>query len=296
MKIVIGHKNPDTDSIVSALVLAKILGYKACASGEPNEETKYLLDLANIKPPQVIEKFNGEEVYLVDTNNKEELPEGEFTLIGIVDHHRLFGNLSSSNPIEVIIKPVGSTATIIAERYFEKLDEKDALLLLGAILSDTVVFKSPTTTDLDIQIAKKLAKICGIENIEEFGIKLKKAGSKLSDNIRENLLRDCKTWDLPRGKVMCAQLEIFDYEDVLSKKEEYLKEMESLKNENGCKAFLLMVTNVLDGDTKLLVVCDDDVKELIEKALGKIENNEIFLPGVMSRKKQIQPKITEVFS
>jgi manganese-dependent inorganic pyrophosphatase len=294
MKIVIGHKNPDTDSIASAIVLAKILGYEAGRAGELNPETKWLLEKANVEPPKLIEKFNGEEVFLVDTNNREELPEGEFKLIGIIDHHRLTGNLTSKEPIYVLIEPVGSTSTIIAEKYFDKLEESDALLLLGGILSDTVVFRSPTTTERDKKIAEKLALLCGIEDIEEFGIELKKQGAKLSENILENITKDCKKWNLNKGIVYCAQLEVLDYNDVLSRKEEYLKTMEEYLKSEGGDVFLLMVTNILEGDTILLAV--GEKLDLVEKAFGKLENNEIFLKGVMSRKKQIQPKITEVFS
>ena len=167
---VIGHKNPDTDSIVSAIVYARKINALPARAGEINPETKFALEKFCVEEPVLKERIEKDEkVVIVDTNNKEELIPIDGEIIEIIDHHRLCGNLETPAPIKVTIKPVGSTSTIIAEMFLNELSKEEAGLLLCGILSDTVIFRSPTTTELDKEIAEKLAKIAGIEDIEVFG-------------------------------------------------------------------------------------------------------------------------------
>ncbi|HIQ49707.1 MAG TPA: manganese-dependent inorganic pyrophosphatase [Nanoarchaeota archaeon] len=292
---VIGHKNPDTDSIVSAIVYAKKINAKPARAGKLNPETEFVLQKFGIEAPELKEKIEkNEKVVIVDTNNKEELIPIEGEIIEIIDHHRLFGNLSTANPIEVCIKPVGSTSTIIAERFINNLTKEEAGLLLSGILSDTVIFKSPTTTEKDKEIAKKLAEIAGIENIESFGIELKSKASQLSDNPKENVLRDFKITEINNTKFGIGQVEIIGYEKVMERKQEYLEAMEEIRKEKNLDFVLFMVTDIIDEGTKLLIVGENPEK--IAKAFEKeLKDGYIYLPKVMSRKKQIMPVLYEKF-
>ena len=292
---VIGHKNPDTDSIVSAIIYAKKINAKPARAGELNPETEFALQKFGVEEPELKEKIEkNEKVVIVDTNNKEELIPIEGEIIEIIDHHRLFGNLSTANPIEVCIKPVGSTSTIIAERFLNELSEEEAGLLLSGILSDTVIFKSPTTTEKDKEIAEKLAEIAGIENIKSFGIELKSKASQLSDNPKENILRDFKITEINNTKFGIGQVEIIGYEKVMEKKQEYLEVMEEIRKEKNLDFVLFMVTDIIDEGTKLLIVGENPEK--IAKAFEKeLKDGYIYLPKVMSRKKQIMPVLYEKF-
>ncbi len=293
---VIGHKNPDTDSIVSAIVYARKIGAKAARAGELNPETKFVLEKFAVQAPELKEKIEaGEKVVIVDTNNKEELIPIEGEIIEIIDHHRLFGNISTAQPIKVCIEPVGSTSTIIAERFLDELCREEAGLLLSGILSDTVVFKSPTTTQKDKEIAKRLAEIAGINNIEGYGIELKSKAAQLSKEPKENVLRDFKITHAGELKFGIAQVEIIGYESVMERKDEYLAAMEEIRKEKGLDYLLFMVTDILQQGTKLLIVGKNP--ERIAKAFEKnlVEGCYIELPGVMSRKKQVMPVIQEKF-
>ncbi len=293
---VIGHKNPDTDSIVSAIVYARKINATPARAGELNPETKFVLEKFAVQAPELKEKIEaGEKVVIVDTNNKEELIPIEGEIIEIIDHHRLFGNISTAQPIKVCIEPVGSTSTIIAERFLHELTKEEAGLLLSGILSDTVVFKSPTTTERDKEIAKKLAEIAGINDIESYGIELKSKAAQLSSDPKENVLRDFKITQVGELKFGIAQIELTGYEKVMDKKELYLKAMEEIRSEKNLDYVLLMVTDIIKEGTKLLIAGKEPEKvaRAFEKELK--ENCYIDLPGVMSRKKQIMPVIHEKF-
>lgn len=292
---VIGHKNPDTDSIVSAIVYARKINAKPARAGELNPETEFVLEKFGVEKPELKEKIEeNEKVVLVDTNNKDELIPIEGEIIEIIDHHRLFGNLSTAKPIEICFKPLGSTSTIIAERFLNELSKEEAGLLLSGILSDTVVFKSPTTTEKDKEIAKKLARIAGIDDIESYGIELKSKAAQLSDDPKENVLRDFKITEAGGIKFGVAQVEIIGYEKVMERKEEYLKAMESIRKEKGLDFVLFMVTDIMDEGTKLLIAGENPEK--IANAFEKeLRDSYIELPGVMSRKKQIMPVLQEKF-
>ena len=292
---VIGHKNPDTDSIVSAIVYARKIHANPARAGELNPETEFVLEKFGIEKPELKEKIGvGEKVVLVDTNNREELIPIEGEIVEIIDHHRLFGNLSTPQPIKVYIEPVGATSTIIAERFLEELTREEAALLLSGILSDTVVFKSPTTTDKDREIAKKLGEIAGIEDIERYGIELKSKAAQLSEDAKENLLRDFKIIEAGSVKFGVAQVEIIGYEKIMVRKEEYLNVMEEVRKEKGLDYVLFMVTDIMEEGTKLLIAGEkpEKIAEAFEKELI---DSYIELPGVMSRKKQIVPVLQERF-
>ena len=302
MIYVIGHKNPDTDSICSAIAYARLknkLGegeFKPARCGAVNPETKFVLEKFGVEEPELLENASGKELILVDHNEFSQAVDGieNAKIVEVVDHHKV--NFNYSEPIYFLVKPLGSTATIIAEKYFEagiEIDKEIAGILLGAILSDTVVFKSPTTTEKDKEIAKKLAAIAGIDDIEKFGIEVKKAKSNLEGMSEEEIIKgDFKIYEFAGKKVGIGQVEIVDYDQVKGREDKIISEMEKMIGE-GFDLIVLMVTNIMDESSLLLVV--GNVAK-VEEAFGKkVENNRILLPGVMSRKKQVVPKIEEAY-
>ncbi len=297
MKYVIGHKNPDTDSIVSAIAYSFYLEKKGIETspgkqGEINAETRYVLETFGVKEPQLITYSESDQYYLVDHNSREESIDGlkDEQILGVVDHHKIA--LNTKIPIYYHAEPIGSTSTIIAKMFFRdgiEIPKHIAGILLAGILSDTVVFKSVTTTDEDVDIANKLAKIAGVE-IEKFGIEMKKKLADVSNLSGDEIIkRDLKIFDTNGIKFAVGQVEQVDWE-ILNRKEELLDAMGKVLKE-GYNFVALMITNIIEGDTKLLYVGDSEV---LKKAFGEPTNNEFYLKGVMSRKKQIVPKIMEV--
>ncbi|MFQ6051731.1 MAG: putative manganese-dependent inorganic diphosphatase [Candidatus Hydrothermarchaeota archaeon] len=302
---VIGHKSPDTDSICSAIAYAHFkqkLGMKnvkAARLGEPNLETKFVLDYFKVDLPEILEDGSGKKLILLDHNEVsqtiEKIDEGE--ILEIIDHHKI-GDIQTPNPIFFHAEPIGSTATIIADFYFDEgidLEKDIAGILLASILSDTVIFKSPTCTQKDKDIAKKLASMVGIE-IEKFGIDMFKAKADLaSKSAREILVTDFKEFDFSGNRVGIGQIEVMDEEEVQMKRKEILEEMENLRNEKGLVMVTLMITNILKEGSELLFV--GDKKEIFERAFNaKVENDSIYLEGVMSRKKQVVPPLENAFA
>ena len=299
MKYVIGHKNPDTDAIVSAIAYSYFLKQKGIEAipgriGEINSETKFVLEHFNVEKPLLVEYSENDSYYLVDHNAREESIDGlkDEQILGVVDHHRIA--LRTKIPIYYHAEPIGSTSTIIT-KFMKKegveIPREIAGILLSGILSDTVIFRSVTTTEEDKKIAEELAKIADI-NIEEFGIKMKKIFADVSKLSADEIVkRDMKFFDFPKGKFAVGQVEQVDW-DIMGRKEELLKALEKIKEE-GYELVALMITNILEESTRLIFAGNESI---IEKAFGKPENNEIYLKGVMSRKKQIVPKVQAVMS
>ncbi len=294
MKYVIGHKNPDTDSIVSAIGYAYYLKQKGievvpARQGEINAETKFVLEKFGLNEPVLIEYSENDQYYLVDHNSREESIDGlkDEQILGVVDHHKIA--LTTSIPIYYHSEPIGCTATIIAKMMIKdgiEIPKEIAGALLGGILSDTVIFKSVTTTEEDKEIAKKLAEIAEVDPLE-FGVQMKKKLADVSNLSAEEIVRrDMKVFNLAK-KIAIGQVEQVDWE-IMNRKEELLKAMEKIKEE-GYDLVALMITNILEESTRLLFVGDE---EIIRKAFGEPKDNEIYLEGVMSRKKQVVPPIT----
>lgn len=303
--IVIGHKNPDTDSIVAAIVYAFLKNkidnrnnYIAARCGEINKETKAVLKKASLNEPISIENISGKKVILIDHNEFTQACDGieKAEILEVIDHHKI--NFSYPLPIYYYAEPIGSTSTIIAKFFFEKniiIEKNIALALLAAILSDTVVFKSSTTTNEDYEIAKKLAEIAKIKDIEAFGIEIKKEkASIIGKSIEEIVLSDFKEYKFKKGKVGIGQIEIVDFEEVEERKKEIINGMEKIKNNEKFDLILLMATNIILGDTQLLCVGDIEKVEMAFNA--KVEENCVYLKNIMSRKKDVVPKIEKIFS
>ncbi len=297
-----GHKNPDTDSICSALsyaALKQAQGVEAVAVrlGEVGKEAQYALDYFQVEAPELIATVEEKQaVMLVDHNEPAQSVDGldKAELLEIVDHHRL-GGLNTANPIFVHIEPVGCTATIITKMFDcqkVELPKKIAGLLLSAIVSDTVLFKSPTCTEQDKAAAEKLAVIAGV-NLKEYGMAMLKAGADLGDLTPAQIAKtDSKPFSFGKYKAIVAQISVMDTADILAKKAELVAAMQELCQNEGYDMSLLMVTDIMEESTELVFV--GEPKQLIADAFGKdASGDSIYLPGVMSRKKQIVPQLTE---
>ncbi len=312
---VVGHKNPDTDSIASAIVTAYLLNKwreKGCGllkideealpakQGEPNPETAFALETFGVSVPETVTDVEGKKVVLVDHSELTQAPENldKAELLGIVDHHKI-GDVTTPNPILFVNFPVGCTGTVL-KLLFDwtgvEIPKEMAGLMLSAILSDTVIFKSATTTELDKKVAEELAKIAGVDDITKFGIELK---AKLSavDNLsaREIILRDFKDFNMSGNKVGVGQIELVDLNLIKDRIDEIYEEMKKMKEEGGYHSIFLMLTDIMKEGTELLVVTDDP--SIVEKAFGvKLEGKSVWLDGVMSRKKQVVPPLEKAFS
>ncbi len=237
-----------------------------------------------------------ERVILVDHNETAQAVEGieEAKILEIIDHHRL-GGLTTSEPILIRQEPVGCTSTIVANMYWNlevSIPKEVAGVLLSAIISDTVLFKSPTATAIDRRAAEKLAEIAGV-SLEEYGMAMLKAGSGLQDMTPPEITQtDLKEFRMGDYRMTIAQLSVMDVSEVLALRQELLHSMEQTRAKGGYDMALLMITDILTEATHLAYV--GQPVDLIERAFGsKGEEQVVYLPGVMSRKKQIVPPLTE---
>lgn len=301
---IFGHKNPDTDSILSALVLEaieKTMGiYKAKAYrlGKINKETQYVLDYFEIKAPELLEEVKeGQPVMLVDHNGFDQSVKGieNAEIIRVIDHHNVAESFKTARALFYLAMPVGCTATILKEMCQVSgiaIDKTTAGLMLSAILSDTLLLKSPTCTEKDKEVAEELAKIAEID-INTYGLKMLKAGTDLSDFSSEELISiDSKTYTTNGVKYQAAQVNTASIEDVLKDKKSIEESMKKFMQENNIDLFVLMVTDILENNSQIIVL---GKQEIAEKAFNiKLEDNTAFLPGVVSRKKQIVPDIDNV--
>ena len=303
--LVVGHKNPDSDSIFSAISLAYLksqLGTPAVAvaQGQPNSETQFVLDYFGLQAPALALKVAGNKVVLVDHNTYAQAPDDikDAEIVGIVDHHNL-GGVLTGEPIEVLIKPVGSTNTIIWQLYERAgvaIPSSIAGGMLSAIFSDTLVFRSPTTTDLDRTAVKRLASIVNIEDIEKYGQQMLLAGEAdlATAPIQSLLQRDFKNFEMNGSKVGVAQLAAIGFDRLIDRKDAFLAEMQKLKKEQDYISLVLMLTDIEAGGTELLVVGENQ-SEIGSAFNVSMRNNSAWAAGVMSRKKQVVPVLEKVF-
>ena len=299
MKYVVGHKSPDTDTIVSAIAFSEYKKSKGediepIRQGELNDETKFLLEKFGFEAPKLVTKAGEDKFVLVDHNSYKQSVDNlkEEQILAVFDHHRI--KLNTVRPIYFHSEAIGSTASILTKMFFKEgfeISKNLAGILLGALLSDTVVFKSATTTEEDKKIAEKLAEIAEIKNIKEFGIELKKKNADVSKKTANEIVTgDFKLFEVKETKYGVGQVELVELEGIKNRKDEILQEMEKVLSEKGLEFLILAVTDIMKEGSDLWIV---GKKEVPEKAFGKTEENAIWLEGVMSRKKQIIPPINE---
>ncbi|EOT43146.1 manganese-dependent inorganic pyrophosphatase [Enterococcus dispar] len=305
--LVFGHQNPDTDAIGAAIAFAYLQDalreetVEAVALGNPSEETQYALDHFGLKAPRVIKnaKDDTENVMLVDHNEFQQSVSDitDVNILAVVDHHRI-ANFETANPLYYRAEPVGCTSTIVLKLYKEAdvtIPKAIAGIMLSAIISDTLLFKSPTCTPEDVAAAKELA-ILAETDYEAYGLEMLKAGTNLSDKSANFLLDlDAKSFPMGDKNIRIGQVNTVDLDEVFNRQAELEAAMKEENNKKGYDLFVLIVTNILDSDSELLVV--GDAKEKIETAFNtKLENNRALLKGVVSRKKQVVPQLTEAFA
>ena len=299
--LIFGHKNPDTDSICSSLVkerLNKKLGEENCRAvrlGKINKETKYVLDYLKLEAPELIESVDeGQEVILVDHNEFNQSVERieKAKVLEVVDHHRI-ANFETGEPLYYTAKPYGCTSTILFGEYKinnVEISKEEAILMASAIMSDTLLLKSPTTTEYDKKALEELEKIAGID-IKEYGLEMLKAGTDLNDFTAKELISlDAKSLDKNGIKFVIAQVNTVSIEDVLTRQEELENAIKEEIEGKGLELFVLAITDILNSNSEIIAL--GNKVEAVEKAFDiKLENNRTFLEGVVSRKKQILPNI-----
>ncbi len=296
MVYVIGHKNPDTDSVVSAICYAKYLGkdYIPAVLGELNNEAKFVLNKFNTREPILLKKLNkNDRVILVDHNEKLQSIDNlqDSQILEILDHHKI--NISLSNPITITTKPYGSVASIVCEKFLEskkEINQKIAGLLLSAILSDTIIFESPTTTELDKKFASMLSKIVGIKDIKKYGMEMfKQRNDLLEKSARDIIYSSFKEFDFSGKKIGIGQVELINSEGILSRKKEIILEMRKMLEEMGLFSIIFMVTDITTKGTFFWVTGH---RKMIYNIL-KVSKDKNYKQGILSRKKQVVPKLEE---
>lgn len=303
--LVFGHQNPDTDAIASAISFAYLqnqLGKEAeaVALGAPNEETQYALQFFQVNAPRVITQASSEtqEVMLVDHNERQQSVSNiaNLKVLAVVDHHRI-ANFETADPLYYRAEPLGCTSTIIYKLFQEKkisIPSEIAGLMLSAIISDTLLFQSPTCTEEDQVIAKALAALANVE-LQTYGLELLKSGTNLANKSEEELLHlDAKSFPMGGQTIRIAQVNTVDFSEVLARQTALETTMAAENAANQYALFVLIITNILDSNSELLVIGDQSAK--VEEAFQvTLANHRTFLENVVSRKKQIVPQLTAVF-
>ncbi|MFI9033295.1 manganese-dependent inorganic pyrophosphatase [Staphylococcus pasteuri] len=303
---IFGHKNPDTDAISSAIIMADFeqqtgnTNAKAYRLGEVGAETQFALDHFNVKAPELLEdNLDGQEVILVDHNEFQQSADSiaDSTIKHVVDHHRI-ANFETASPLYYRAEPVGCTATILYKMYKERgfeIKPEIAGLMISAIISDSLLFKSPTCTEEEVNAAQALKDIANVD-LDAYGLEMLKAGASTTDKSADELLdMDAKSFTMGDYVTRIAQVNTVDIDEVLNRKEELEKSMLETSAEEKYDLFVLVVTDIINSDSKILVVGAE--KDKVGEAFNvQLEDDMAFLTGVVSRKKQVVPQITEALT
>ena len=306
--LVFGHANPETDSIASAISYAYLLnqtGHEATAYalGAPSEETQFALDHFGVAAPKVIEKAaevaDADTILaLVDHNEAQQsLPDrGNYRIWSVVDHHRI-ANIETVEPLNYRAETVGCTSTILYKMYNEQgvdIPKDMAGMMFSAVISDTLLMKSPTCTPEDEAAIIALAALAGVD-YNTYGLDLLKAGTNLSAKSCEELLDlDAKSFPMGNATVRIAQVNTVDVNDVLTRKAELTELMQKDSEKEGYDLFVLLITNILDSNSTALITGSETAK--VESAFGvTVTDGLAELAGVVSRKKQVVPPLTKAF-
>ncbi|MCV7360126.1 manganese-dependent inorganic pyrophosphatase [Mycolicibacterium neworleansense] len=304
--LIFGHRNPDTDSICSALAYADLKArtgadVEAVRLGAVSTETQFALDAFATSVPRLVESVVGEAscVILVDHNERQQsaVDIGEVTIAEVIDHHRI-ANFETAGPLYYRAEPVGSTSTIVLKMYKEKgiaVAPPIAGLMLSAIISDTLLLKSPTCTPEDAAAAYELATIAGVD-LHAYGMDMLRAGASVADkSITQLVSMDSKEFNMSGSKVEVAQVNAVDVDDVLSRQAELESAMRDIIGAKGLDLFLFVVTDILNSNS--VAVALGPRASAFEAAFSVLlENNRAPLTGVVSRKSQIIPSLTKTFS
>lgn len=301
--LIYGHKNPDTDTICSAISYAYLknklnIDAKAVRLGDINEETEYALKYFNVQNIDLIDNVSNKNIILVDHNERTQTADGfeEARVLELIDHHKI-SNFNVSEPLYARVEPVGCTATIIYKLFKEnnvEIPKEIAGIMLSAIISDTLLFNSPTTTNEDVEIAKELEKIAEVD-VNIYGLDMLKAGADLSKKTDKELLNmDMKVFNMNGKNIAIAQVNSFNVSEILDRKQSIIDEMNKEIKNNNLESYIFVITDVLKNDSTIIAIGNS--LEQIEKAYNiELKDNIAILKGVVSRKKQIVPPLMKVF-
>ncbi|GAB6991470.1 manganese-dependent inorganic pyrophosphatase [Paenibacillus pini] len=304
--LIFGHKNPDTDTITSAIVYSELkneLGFETepVRLGNITGETQFVLDYFKVAAPRLVETVANEvsEVILVDHNERQQSVNDidQVRVTEVIDHHRI-ANFETSHPLYYRAEPVGCTATILNKIFKEKnvaIRKEIAGLMVSAIISDTLLLKSPTCTEEDVAAAHELAEIAGIE-LSTYGLDMLKAGADLSGKtIAELISLDAKEFQMGNHKVEIAQVNAVDTNDILKRQVELEDALTNIISQKGLDLFVFVVTDILNNDSVALVLGNSS--KAVETAYNvTLVDNKAVLKGVVSRKSQIVPVLTETLN
>ena len=282
--LIFGHKNPDTDTICSSMV-KQILNEKdgktntqAVRLGNVNKETQYVLDYLKIEAPELIEGVKkGQEVILIDHNEFSQSADGieKAKIIGVIDHHRI-ANFQTTEPLYYTARPYGCTSTILFKDFKQKgieIEKTEAILMASAIISDTLLLKSPTTTSHDKEALEELAKIANID-LDTYGIEMLKAGTDLDDFSEEELINlDAKKFEENGVKCVIAQVNTVSIEDVLKRKEKLEEAINNEIEKDNLNLFVFAITDILNSNSQIIAL--GNRTDIIEKSY-KLEDNMAF--------------------
>lgn len=297
--ISIGHKNPDADSVLAAILVSrfgkKIFGVdiEAIIADEINNETKFVLNFLKIKTPRILKKIKNESVILVDTTEPNQIIDGltEDNLLAIIDHHNL-GGLKSSKPIYTRVEPIGCTGSVIYKILKEKkikIDKTSAALMATCIISDTLNFNSPIATNEDKKILKELNKIAKL-NIKKFVEELFAAKSNLKGiSVKDIVSKDYKQFEMGEYKVGIGIWETTNPESMNLQKNKIIKELIGKKNKEKLDYLFFAVVDIIKNNAYLYIIKEEE--NILSKKVfgGDIKDEIMFLKGVVSRKKQLVP-------
>lgn len=306
MKHIISHKNPDTDTIVAAITYANLLNKQGTQAkpiriGDLNKETEFLLKELNLEAPELVETLpEGSEVVLVDHNEKSQSIKNidELNIVGIIDHHKF--NLQTSGPLNIRAEIIGSTASIVTQLYNEaniEIETTTAKLLISAILSDTLYYRSPTTTQKDREIVQELNKIAKYENLEQHSLDLFEAKSNLGDIEVEKLIKlDYKIFNFGGDDYAIGVMETTNAQYGINRKDEILKKLKEIKTNDKLKGVFYSIVDILNEKNTMYTSGETELKALKTIFGAEISNNEADLGNILSRKKQLVPKLEAHFS
>jgi len=302
---IIGHKNPDLDSVAAAYAMATCKNaientdiYTPVIVDEINKETAFALEKFNFALPGKIEEIMGAKLILVDHNEFSQAIDGveQAIILEIVDHHKI--DFKYHEPIIVTTRPWGSCCTMVYQLFMKgkmNIDKNLAGLMLSAILVDTVITKSPTCLDIDRETIIELSAIAGIDDWQKFGMDIFKVRSSVSEMPVEAIIKsDFKDFIFKAGTFGIGQVETVDLEEYSSREEEILADLKNLKEQESYHTTILFITDIIKEGSKFFVVSDDIAG--VEKAMNaKFVDQRAYLPGIMSRKKQVMPEMMDMF-
>jgi manganese-dependent inorganic pyrophosphatase len=301
---VVGHRRPDTDSVGSAIAYAhlkNVLGdarVRPARAGELNSETRYVLDRFSLPTPELLTHATGRRLILVDHNEvAQALADIEHaTILEVWEHHRV-GDLHIPQPIVFHCEPVGATATLVAEQYlFHDVVPPPAVaaVLLAAILSDTLVFASPTCSEKDRAMARRLEAVAGVDAAALGRDLMAARGDVAGRSVTDLVEADFKEFDLAGNRVGIAQVEALDVAPLLARRQEFLEELRRVRKEKHLLQVILLVTDI--GKKGSHIWFAGDRRDVLEQALGRrLIDDGTYLEGCMSRKKQVVPPLEEAF-